>query len=87
MSTKTPFSISKYIADFPHETQQILEKIRRTIQECAPTATETISYAIATFKLDGVSLVHFAGYAHHIGFYATPTGHEEFQDELSQYKQ
>jgi uncharacterized protein YdhG (YjbR/CyaY superfamily) len=31
--------------------------------------------------------VYFAGYANHIGFYATPTGHEKFEKELSKYKQ
>jgi uncharacterized protein YdhG (YjbR/CyaY superfamily) len=32
-------------------------------------------------------LVYFAGYKNHIGFYATPSGHEAFQKELSKYKQ
>ncbi|MBI3234356.1 MAG: DUF1801 domain-containing protein, partial [Bacteroidetes bacterium] len=32
-------------------------------------------------------LVYFAGYKNHIGFYATPTGHEAFEKELSIYKQ
>ncbi|MFM8743019.1 MAG: iron chaperone, partial [Cytophagales bacterium] len=29
----------------------------------------------------------FAGYDHHVGFYATPTSHEAFAKELSKYKQ
>jgi uncharacterized protein YdhG (YjbR/CyaY superfamily) len=32
-------------------------------------------------------LVYFAAYKNHIGFYATPTGHFEFKEELSVYKQ
>lgn len=39
------------------------------------------------FKLKGKPLVYFAGYDNHIGFYATPSGHEEFSGELSKYKQ
>ena len=31
--------------------------------------------------------MYFAAYKNHIGFYATPTGHEEFKKELSVYKQ
>jgi len=31
--------------------------------------------------------VYFAGYEKHIGFYATPSGHTEFKQELSKYKQ
>ena len=37
-------------------------------------------------KLHGM-LVYFAGYKKHIGFYATPTGHEAFKKELSVYKE
>jgi uncharacterized protein YdhG (YjbR/CyaY superfamily) len=32
-------------------------------------------------------LVHFAGYAKHIGFYPIPTGIEAFKEELRPYKQ
>ena len=56
------------------------------IAEHAPGATETISYAIPTFDLNGRHLVHFAGYPHHIGFYPIPTGLEAFNAELSAYK-
>jgi len=40
-----------------------------------------------TYKLNGKPLVYFAGYKNHIGFYATPTGHSEFAEELATYKQ
>jgi uncharacterized protein YdhG (YjbR/CyaY superfamily) len=86
MTTK-PANIDEYIADFPKETRDILEKIRETIKKVVPEAEETISYAIPTFKLNGVYLIHFAGFKNHIGFYATPKGHEEFKEELSTYKQ
>jgi uncharacterized protein YdhG (YjbR/CyaY superfamily) len=36
---------------------------------------------------NGKPLVYFAGFKKHIGFYATPTGHTEFANELSTYKQ
>jgi uncharacterized protein YdhG (YjbR/CyaY superfamily) len=35
----------------------------------------------------GKPLVYFAGYEHHVGFYATPTGHEAFAKDLAPYKQ
>jgi uncharacterized protein YdhG (YjbR/CyaY superfamily) len=31
-------------------------------------------------------LVYFAAFEKHIGFYATPTGHVAFKNELSKYK-
>jgi uncharacterized protein YdhG (YjbR/CyaY superfamily) len=84
---KKPNDINDYIASFPPATQELLEQMRSTIQKAAPDAVEAISYAMPTFKLNGTNLVHFAGYEKHIGFYATPTGHEAFKDELSKYKQ
>lgn len=38
-----------------------------------------------TFRLHG-SLVHFAAFAGHIGFYPTPSGIAAFREALSPYK-
>lgn len=53
----------------------------------APNAVESISYGMPGYKLNGKPLVYFAGYKAHIGLYATPSGHSEFAQELSVYKQ
>lgn len=87
MKANKPATIDAYIAEFPKETQMLLQKIRTIIQKTVPEATESISYSIPTFKLNGTPLIHFAAYKHHIGFYATPTGHEAFVEELARYKQ
>jgi uncharacterized protein YdhG (YjbR/CyaY superfamily) len=87
MTTEKPTNIDEYIADFPKETQIILKKIRTTIKKLVPESEETISYAMPAFKMHKKALVYFAGYKNHIGFYATPTGHKEFKEELSNYKQ
>jgi uncharacterized protein YdhG (YjbR/CyaY superfamily) len=78
-------SVDDYIAGFPPETQRVLEELRALIRASAPDAVETISYAIPTFDLNG-HLVHFAGYARHVGFYPTGRGVEAFQEELRPYK-
>ncbi len=75
----TAGSIDEYIAAFPLETQARLSQIRELIRATAPDATETISYAIPTFDLNGKHLVHFAGFAKHVGFYPIPTGMEAFK--------
>ena len=80
-----PRNIDEYIADFPPDIQEILQKIRLTIRKAAPKAEETIKYRMPTFTLNG-NLVHFAAFKNHIGFYPTPTGTTEFQKELSVYK-
>lgn len=83
----TPANTDEYIAGFPEDVQRILQEIRALIKETAPDAEEYIGYGLPGFKLKGKPLVYFGGYKHHIGFYATPTGHEAFAEELSKYKQ
>ncbi len=85
MAKTTPSEIDKYIAAFPKEVQEILNKLRAAIREAAPEAEETINYQIPTFTLKG-NLVHFAGFKQHIGFYPTPSGMEKFKKELAIYK-
>lgn len=80
-----PETIDDYIAIWPEEIQERLQAVRLKILECAPDATEAISYQMPTFRLNG-NLVHFAAYKSHIGFYPTPTGTEEFKEALSVYK-
>lgn len=82
---KTYSSIEEHIASFSPQRQAILEEIRETIHHTCPKATETIKYGIPTFQLNGKSLVHFAGYEGHIGFYPSPNGMEEFKKELKPY--
>ncbi len=81
----SPETIDEYIAGFPHEIQEILEKIRMTIRNAAPEAQETFKYRMPTFTLKG-NLVHFAAFKKHIGFYPVPTGIEQFKQELSVYE-
>jgi len=84
---KKPYkNIDEYINGFPKETQELLKQIRMTIRQAAPEAEESISYGMPAFKMNGKPLVYFAAFKNHIGFYATPTGHKEFADELSKYK-
>jgi len=80
-----PKTIDEYIAAFPPDVQEILEKVRATIREAAPEAEEAIKYGIPTFTLKG-NLVHFGAYKKHIGFYPTPTGLDKFKNELSSYE-
>ncbi|MDU0329566.1 DUF1801 domain-containing protein [Paenibacillus sp. 3LSP] len=88
MDTNHPLfaTIDEYIAQFTPEIQDRLQQIRKLVHEIAPHATERISYKMPTFETDGKVLVHFAVFKKHIGFYPTPSGTEQFAEELSQYK-
>lgn len=84
---KEILDVEDYIAGFSDTTQEKLQLIRQTIKTHAPEATESIMYGMPAYKLNKKPLVYFGGFAKHIGFYATPTGHEKFEKELSKYKQ
>ncbi len=79
--------VEKYIAAFDRKTQSILKKLRQLIKKAAPEAEEKLAYGIPAYKTEGRPLVYFAAYKNHIGFYATPTGHKQFEKPLSKYKQ
>lgn len=85
MESRNVDNIDQYIKGFPKEVRQKLQRLREIIHEEAPQATETISYAMPTFKLNG-NLVHFAAYKNHIGFYPAPSGIAAFTSELEAYK-
>ena len=80
-----PLTIDEYIASFPKDVQEILEKIRITIRKAAPDAEEAIKYEMPTFTLKG-NLVFFSAFKKHIGFYPPITGSEELKNELSAYE-
>lgn len=85
MEQPKPENIDQYIANFPLETQELLQQVRKTIHKAVPEAKEVISYGMPAFKQNSV-LVYFAAYAKHIGFYPTGTGIEAFKAEFADYK-
>lgn len=79
-----PRTIDEYIDAVPEPVRGRLRELRSLILGIVPDAEERISYQIPTFYLKG-NLVHFAAFAHHIGFYPTSSGVERFKEELSGY--
>ncbi len=79
--------IETCIQQFPDNVQEIMQYIRNLTNNNTPNADELYAYGIPAYILTQKPLVYFAAFKNHIGFYATPLGHREFQDELSKYKQ
>ncbi|MCK6077475.1 iron chaperone [Paenibacillus silvae] len=77
--------VDEYIAAFPAEVQQKLQRLREMIREAAPLAEEKISYKMPTYAQHG-NLVHFAAYKNHIGFYPAASGILAFKEQLSRFK-
>lgn len=80
----SPATIDDYIAGFPPDVRLILERVRNTIRNAAPEATERLSYSMPTF-VQGRVLVHFGGFKDHIGLYPPVRG-PELQDRVARYR-
>ncbi len=80
----TARNIDEYIAGFPPDVQDLLQKVRATIREAAPQAEERISYQMPAFFQDGV-LAYFGGFKQHIGFYPPVSGDTKLVREAAPY--
>jgi uncharacterized protein YdhG (YjbR/CyaY superfamily) len=78
--------VEKYISGFLGQVQERLREVRSIISKHAPKAVESMAYGMPAYKLFDSALVYFAGYKQHIGFYALPSGHNEFSAGLSKFK-
>jgi uncharacterized protein YdhG (YjbR/CyaY superfamily) len=78
-------TIDEYIMGFEPAIQKTLNELRDFVKAEVPEATEKISYGMPTVYLKG-NLVHFAAFKDHYGFFPTPSGINEFEDELAPYK-
>ena len=81
----TEADVDAYIASFPADVAERLSTMRSRIRGQAPLATERMSYGIPTFYLNG-NLVHFAGFARHVGFYPGSAAIREFAPALKRFK-
>ena len=80
-------TVEEYLGRFSGEVRDRLDTMRSVITSTAPDAVESMAYGMPAYKLDGKPLVYFAGYDRHVGFYATPNGHEAFAEEFAGYTQ
>lgn len=78
-------TVDEYIAQFPADVQSKLTEMRKIIKQAAPTATETISWGMPTYKLTK-NLVHFANAKNHIGLYPGDKCVQHFLPLLTAYK-
>ena len=64
-----PRSVEGYLASLLEDKRAALERLRATIRAAAPKATETISYQMPAFKVDGRMLVSFAAFKDHYSLF------------------
>jgi uncharacterized protein YdhG (YjbR/CyaY superfamily) len=62
-------AVDAYLAELPADQRELLQGVRRRIAALVPAATETISYGMPAFTLDGRFLVSYAGWKKHCSLY------------------
>jgi uncharacterized protein YdhG (YjbR/CyaY superfamily) len=80
-------SVDDYIATQPRDVQAVLKRVRSIIRKALPSADEVISYQIPTYKLQGRTVIYFAGWSQHYALY--PSSDRlvaTFENELSGYE-
>jgi len=76
--TAKPSTVDDYLASLPTDQKAALSALRNTILAAVPDATESISYAMPTFKYRGKRLIYFAAAKHHCAIYGTSAGTVRF---------
>jgi uncharacterized protein YdhG (YjbR/CyaY superfamily) len=62
-------TVADYLAAQPEATRRVLERVRRAIRSALPGAEEVISYKIPTYRVDGRTVLFFAGWKRHYSIY------------------
>lgn len=79
--------IEEYLASFSGELRTRLATICDIVETAVPSAEGRVSYKMPAYFLKG-SLVYFAGFKKHIGFFpASAAVFNAFRQELAPYKQ
>ena len=79
--------IDAYLADLPTEQRDALQRIREIVRTAVPAAEEALVYGVPGFKLHGKSLVAYAAFKKHCGFYPlSPAVIEAHEPQLQRFE-
>jgi len=78
-------NVDEYLAGVPKEARATLEKLRQTIKNAAPMASEGISYQMPMYKHHGM-VIGFAAFKNHCSIFPGSAVMDAHKDELSRYE-
>ena len=73
-------AVDSYLARAPETGRAFFLGVRELVQRHAPGATETLSYAMPTFLVDGHRLLHASAWKEHLAIYPLPPA-EDLDEE------
>jgi uncharacterized protein YdhG (YjbR/CyaY superfamily) len=76
--------VAAYIAAAPPKARPALRQLRKVIKETAPKASETVSYGMPYYSLNG-RLIYFAFARDWIGLYLLGRAKARYANELKPY--
>ena len=76
--TDTPDPVERYLETTSEAGRAAYLAVREIVLRHAPTATETLSYTMPTFVVDGSRLLHASAWKEHLAIYPLPD--ESFLD-------
>ncbi len=70
--TATPDAVDRYLETAPETGRVYYLALRDLVLQHAPGATETLSYTMPTFVVDGHRLLHASAWKEHLAIYPPP---------------
>lgn len=70
--TETPDAVQRYLESASEEGRAAYLAVREIVLRHAPGATETVSYSMPTFLVDGSRLLHASAWKEHLSIYPLP---------------
>lgn len=79
--------VDAYLESLPAADREVVKELRKVIQKAAPEAEESFSYGLPAWEFNGKTLVFFAAFRKHCGFYPLDADLlEKFDPELRDYE-
>ncbi|HSO65046.1 MAG TPA: DUF1801 domain-containing protein [Ornithinibacter sp.] len=70
--TQTPDPVQRYLDSASDAGRAAYLAVRELVLRHAPSATETLSYGMPTFVVDGSRLLHASAWTEHLAIYPLP---------------